>query len=86
MYLLDVILSDPAEPPAQMGEAFSLVLTMAAYFVGMILCLLAVCALVKAIRRRSAFKRLDVVPDGTASQPGTASASTEETADAASSR
>jgi len=84
MLLFDVIVSEPAEAPAQLGEAFSLVLTMADYFLGMIVCLLAVCAFVKAIRRRSSFKKLDVVPDGAASQPDTSSS--EEAPDAGSSR
>ena len=68
--LLDIIVSNPPEleePPAKLGEACSLVLTMACYFAGVVACILAVTALARALRRR---RQAPPVPDDATGEGG----------------
>ena len=66
MPLFDIIVVEPQEPPARLGEALSLAGMMALYFAGMVLVLLAVAAVVRRLRRRSRFS-LSVMPSPAAS-------------------
>ena len=65
MPLLDIIVVDPQEPPARLGEALSLAGMVALYFAGMVLCIWAVAAFVRRLRRRSRFS-LSVMPPANA--------------------